>query len=157
MENELNLQQKKILREFIQAFLPATKSKSKKLGNELDYIHTTLDKVFIQNFGFNLPRQIILKTFKELGHSIYTMNGEEDYETREVKPSKNGTIMKTVGRGKSDLEAYFTFIGISVEAMRYLRRSTATLSPNTNMEKLLETQKLKEEIKEFAKAMGGKV
>jgi hypothetical protein len=56
--NGFTKEQINILDNFIQEFLPPRGNKRKNSGNELDYVTTTLDRVFKQNFGFNLNQRL---------------------------------------------------------------------------------------------------
>jgi hypothetical protein len=62
--------QKKLLENFIIEFLPPTENKIKRSGNELEYITRTLDKLFIQNFSFNLSKTEITESFSRLGYFL---------------------------------------------------------------------------------------
>lgn len=79
--------QKILLENFIVEFLPPTGTQRKNSGNELDYITRTLDKVFIQNFGFNLSKFEITNCFSRLGYQIFDKKGIFDYETKKIKPT----------------------------------------------------------------------
>lgn len=77
--------QKKLLENFIVKFLPKTRNQRKYSGNELDYITRTLNKVFIQNFSFNLSKQEIVYCFFKLGYEIFDKNGCFDLNTKKQR------------------------------------------------------------------------
>jgi len=148
----LDDKQKKILKAFLATFLPPTKSKRKNTANELDYIHTTLDRLFKQQFGFNLSRQSIVDTFAELGHTAYPMKSSYDYDTKKTKPTTKGEwTYKSVNGSKP--EAPFTFFDISADTVRHLRKATMTLPSKTSPDKLEKTEKLKDKMQEFRQAI----
>ena len=138
----MNNNQKEILENFIVEFLPPTESKRKYSGNELDYITRALDKLFIQNFGFNLSKEEIAYCFFKLGYQIFDKNGVFDSNTKKTKP----TITN---------ESYFlslncyTYFDISPKSMRQLMLITSKLSKITNSEKSDENQKMKIKIENF--------
>ena len=138
MENN----QKKLLENFIIEFLPPTGNQRKHSGNELEYITRTLDKVFIQTFGFNLSKEEIAYCFFKLGYQIFDKNGVFDSNTKKTKP----TIIN---------ESYFlslncyTYFDIRPKSMRQLMLITSKLSKITNSEKIDETKKMKIKIENF--------
>lgn len=138
----MNNNQKEILENFIVEFLPPTESKRKYSGNELDYITRALDKLFIQNFGFNLSKEEIAYCFFKLGYQIFDKNGVFDSNTKKTKP----TIIN---------EGYFlslncyTYFDIRPKSMRQLMLITSKLSKITNSEKIDETKNMKIKIENF--------
>tara|TARA_R110000868_G_C10961540_1_gene768574 strand:- start:2575 stop:2898 length:324 start_codon:yes stop_codon:yes gene_type:complete len=83
MENN----QKKLLENFIIAFLPPTENARKYSGNELVYVTRTLNKLFVQNFGFNISEVEITSCFSRLGYQIFHKTGIVDYENKKIKPA----------------------------------------------------------------------
>ena len=79
--------QKILLENFIVQFLAPTRTQRKYSGNELDYITRTLDKVFLQNFGFNLKKEEIAYCFFKIGYQIFNKNGVFDSNTKKTKPT----------------------------------------------------------------------
>jgi len=148
MKSQLDKKQKTILRDFIKTFLPQTGTKRKNSGNELDYIHTTLDRLFIQHFEFNLTREEILNAFQELDYFIFPLKGDWDADNKIIKPSNTGNLID-YGNGYSTYNASFLYIEVKAETVRYLRKATATLPPNTNLDKYAKTTLLLENIKSF--------
>lgn len=146
---DLTTEQSSILDKFIQEFLPMRGNKRKNSGNELDYVTTTLDKVFKQNFGFNLTRQIILKAFTRLGYSVFEKEGIMDFDNKTFKPATSGNIKYKIPGPRQPSEAPFTHIDISADTIRHLMKTTAQLSENTNSETLHKTEKLKADIQVF--------
>ena len=138
MENN----QKKLLENFIVDFLPPTENERKYSGNELDYISRTLDKVFIQNFGFNLSKEEIAYCFFKLGYQIFDKNGVFDSNTKKIKPTnEDEEYFLTID--------CFTYFNISPKSMRQLMLITSKLSKITNSEKIDETKKMKIKIENF--------
>lgn len=147
--SELTKKQLNILNKFIQIFLPTRGNQRKNSGNELDYVTATLDKLFIQNFGFNLSRHVILKAFKGLGNAIFEKEANFDYAKKKNRPADIGNLKgKTVGVGNI-IEAPFTYIDISSDTIRHLMKTTAQLPENTNTQSLDKIEKLKSGIQEF--------
>ena len=147
--SNLTTTQLNILDKFIQEFLPARGNKRKNSGNELDYVTTALDKVFKQNFGFNLTRHIVLKAFKNLGYTVFEKEGNIDHDNKTFKPADIGNVKnKTVGLGLI-IEAPFTYIDISADTIRHFMKTTAQLPESTNSKTLNKTEKMKREIQQF--------
>ena len=148
--NNLTKEQTNILDNFIQDFLPPRGNKRKNSGNELDYVTTALDKVFKQNFGFNLNRQIILNAFEILGYDTFEKEGNIDHENKTFKPANNGNVKtKIVESGNFQIEAPFTYIDISADTIRHLMKTTAQLPENTNSKTVQKTEELKNKIQKF--------
>lgn len=148
---ELNKKQLDLLETFINSFLPKRGNKRKNLGNELDYVTTTLNKIFIQNFGFNLNRCQILEIFKKMGYEIFEVNSTWDAEEKVYKPSKNGNSWKIVGFSQIK-ESPYTYIDISSTIIRELMRTTMNLPEHTNSERVKNTEMLKQKIADFKSA-----
>lgn len=147
----LNKNQENILKSFINNFLPPTKNKRKYSGNELDFIYSTLDRVFIQNFGFNLSRKNIIDIFTDLNYTFFTLNSTWKSDKKEHIPSKNGEIYFKISDNTIGKEAPFTYININASTMRDLRKTTANLPSNTNLSKYAKIELLKQNIVQFAK------
>ena len=146
----LDKNQKEILRAFIQQFLPKRGTKRKNSGNEMEYIWTTLDLVFIKNFGFNLNRKNIIKAFEELNYSIFTKNGEWDSELKELKPSVKGDTVR-FGDIYSKYNAAYVYVDIEPLIVRQLMLTAKTLPEHTNQLKVNATNEMKERIELFKK------
>ena len=148
--NNLTKRQINILDNFIREFLPPRGNKRKNSGNEMDYVTTALDKVFKQNFGFNLDRHILLNAFEILGYDIFEKEGNIDHENKTFKPANNGNVKtKIVGVGNFKIEAPFTYIDISAVTIRYLMKTTAQLPENTNSDTFPKTKELKIKIQKI--------
>lgn len=147
----LNKNQENILKSFINNFLPPTKNKRKYSGNELDFIYSTLDRVFIQNFGFNLSRKNIIDIFTDLNYTFFTLNSTWNSDKKEHIPSKNGEIDFKISDNTIGKETPFTYININASTMRDLRKTTANLPSNTNLSKYAKIELLKQNIVQFAK------
>lgn len=148
MKSKLNANQQMILQEFIKTFLPKTGVKRKSSGNELDYLHSTLDRVFIQHFGFNLNEDDVLVAFENLDYQIFSLNGAWDAENKTVKPSKTGDLIRG-GKGYSNFTASYMYLDVKADTVRFLRKATATLPPNTNLDKYAKATLLLDEIRYF--------
>tara|TARA_R110001592_G_scaffold211976_1_gene464062 strand:+ start:6128 stop:6580 length:453 start_codon:yes stop_codon:yes gene_type:complete len=144
---------KQILKKFILEFFTPTGNKRKNSGNELNYLHSTLDRVFIQNFGFNLDRAIVATTFTKLGFQVFQMNSTFNSETKRVVPSKDGEFNDMSTNGSKRFEAPFTYFDISPVTVRLLMKTTAKLSDNTNESKKIETRNMKQKIEELKKRL----
>jgi len=149
-QNELTKTQKEILEAFIKKFFTKRGNKRKNSGNEIEYIGTTLDRVFIKNFGFNLSRQNILEAFENLQYEIFTKNGEWNPETKNYKPSIKGNSIRK-GDGYSGQNASYIYIDVKPLIVRQLMLVTLTLKPNTKKEKILATKDMKDQIELFKK------
>jgi hypothetical protein len=138
----MNKDQKYILEDFIVHFLPSTTNKRKYSGNELEYITRILDKVFIQNFGFNLSKTQISQSFHRLGYTVFNKHGTFDTEFKKT--------IRTDDKN-SPFTAYncFTFFNISPRAMRYLMLTTAKLSAITNPKKAIEIENMISKLQLF--------
>jgi hypothetical protein len=147
--NKLPAEQDKLFEKFILTFFERTGTKSKNSGNELNYITTTLDRVFKQNFGFNLDRRTIENKFEELGYSVFYKNETYNTDTKKHSPSINGEIkLKQVGLD-SGIEAPYTYLDISPKTVRQLMRTTTTLTETTNETKYIETEIMRKRILAF--------
>lgn len=140
----MNNNQKEILENFIVEFLPPTESKRKYSGNELEYITRTLDKVFIQNFDFNLSKEEITFCFFKLGHQIFNKNGVFDSNTKKMKPTYEDESPFL----SLDCNIYFD---ISPKSMRQLMLTTSKLSEITNYKKIDDTEKMQIKLEIFKK------
>lgn len=146
--SKLKDNQKKILKEFIIYFLPQRGNNRKYTTNEIGYVSRTLDKVFIQNFGFNLSSKEIMEEFEELGYKIFTKNGELDSDNKKVKPSINGTLINSHA-GNLGYDASFIYIDIDQSIIKQLMISTTVANPNTGEIKLEKEAKMKKELQNF--------
>lgn len=146
--SKLSNNQKLILKKFILHFLPKRGNKRKYTTNEINYIQRTLDKVFIQNFGFNLSSEDILDEFQELGYTIFTKKGLWDNETKIVKAYNEGSLINSA-EGYSGYDASFIYIDIDQATIKQLMISTATLQPNTSQIKLKKEEEMKKELHFF--------
>jgi hypothetical protein len=144
----MNTTQQKLLGDFIKTFLPSTNTKRKNSGNELQYIHSTLDRVCIQQFGFNVTQKETIYAFTELGYNIYTKKSEWNPDTKIYQPSQEGTSVRLDGV-YADFNAAFIYFDVKPEDVRLLMKTTATLPPNTNLDKVAKTHLLKEAIDRF--------
>lgn len=144
----MELKHRQVLLNFLRTFLPNTNTKRKSSGNELEYIHSTIDRVCIQQFGFNVTQKEIIDAFTELGYNIYTKKGEWNPDTKVYHPSQTGTSVRLDG-GYADFNAAFIYFDVRPEDVRLLMKTTATLPPHTNIDKAAKTYLLKEAIKTF--------
>jgi len=151
-QNKLDKNQKETLEAFIKIFLPKRGNKRKNSGNEIDYIGTALDKVFIKHFGFNLSRQNIIDTFENLNYDIFTKNSDWNPEVKKYKPSLTGDSIR-YGDGYLKHNASFIYVDIKPLIVRQLMLSTFTLPPNTNKNKRLATKEMKDQIELFKKTL----
>lgn len=138
----MNNNKKQILKKFIIEFLPQTNNERKYSGNELEYITRTLDKVFIQNFGFNLTKDEIAYCFFGLGYNIFDKNGAFDLEFKKMSPTSDDNAVYLVPNA-------YTYFNISPKTMRQLMLTTSKLSELTNFKKIKNTEKMKSELKIF--------
>lgn len=140
MENN----QKTLLENFIIEFLPPTGSKRKYSGNELDYVARTLDKVFIQNFAFNLSKFEIVDCFSRLNYEIFDKHGIYNSLTKKIKP----TFLEGVN---IMVPHQFTYFDVKPKSLRQLMLTTSPLSEITNSEKIDDTEKMKIKLEIFKK------
>lgn len=152
MNNQLNETQKDILKKFINSFLPPKGNKRKSSGNEIEYVGTTLDRLFKQNFGFNISRWDILHAFEDLQYNIFTKGGQWDSDKKIHKPSVAGKVVR-VGDGYSEYIGSFVYIDVDSLTMRQLRLSTSSLPAHTAKEKFEETEKMKARIGIFKQSV----
>lgn len=150
---KLEIEQYKILEKFINNFFEPTNSKRKNSGNELDYIFTSLDKVFKQNFGFNLHRQHIEETLVKLGFQIFYKNQTYNSDTKIYSPSTDGEITIKMIAMNGRIESPYTYFDIDPKIVRQLMRTTAKLPETTNTNKYYETERMKKKIEEFKKEL----
>lgn len=148
MKSKLDKPKRELLQEFIKTFLPQTATKRKNTGNEISYIRTTLDKIFIQHFGFNLTSDDILFAFKDLNYAIFTSKGVWDIENKLVKPSRKGDLIR-YEKVYSDTNASFLYIEVEVSQIRLFRKASASLPLNTGTEKINKTVLLLDQIDQF--------
>jgi hypothetical protein len=146
--SKLNDNQKLILKDFITHFLPKRGNNRKYSTNEIGYVQRTLDKVFIQNFGFNISGKQILEEFEELGYTIFTKNGLWDSETKILKPSSKGNVI-TSNESNSGYDACFIYIDIDQSVVKQLMISTTVANANTSEIKLEKEMKMKKELQSF--------
>jgi hypothetical protein len=150
--NELTSDQQEILESFIKQFLPKRGNKRKNSGNEIDYITTTLNKVFIKDFGFNISRKNILDTFAKLNYDIFNKNGEWKPDVKDYKPSKSGNSIR-FDEGYSDYNASFIYVDISPSIFRQLMLTIFTPPPHTKKEKIIGTEEMKKQIELFKRTI----
>jgi hypothetical protein len=137
---------KTLLENFILEFLPPTWTQRKYSGNELEYITRTLDKVFIQNFGFNLSTEEVAYCFFKLGYQIFDKNGVYDLNTKKTKPTNED-------EGCFLTLDCFTYFNISPKSMRQLMLITSKLSQITNSLKIDDVEKTKNKLEFFKKKL----
>lgn len=138
----MNNYQKEILENFIVKFLPPTGNQRKYSGNELEYITRTLDKVFIQNFGFNLSKEEVAYCFFKLSYQIFEKNGCFDLNTKKVKTSN-------ADEGYFFILNCYTYFNISPKTIRQLMLTTSKLSEITNSVKIDNNEKMKIKLEIF--------
>ena len=63
--------QKEILKDFIIKFLPQRDNKRKNSGNEIEFVHKTLNIIFNKRFKFRLMKDDIVNTFVELNYDMF--------------------------------------------------------------------------------------
>lgn len=146
--SKLSDNQKLILKKFITHFLPKRGNNRKYTTNEIGYVQRTLDKVFIQNFGFNLSSKHILDEFEELGYTIFTKKGLWDNETKIVKPYEKGSLINSID-GYSGYDASFVYIDIDQAKIKQLMISTTSSKLNTSEIKLEKEEEMKKELHFF--------
>ena len=134
--------QEKLLENFIVEFLPPTESQRKYSGNELEYISRTLDKVFIQNFGFNLSKVELTNCFFRLGYQIFYKNGAIDLDCKKV-------IRTSEDNHPFIVKNYYTFFNISPKTVRQLMLNTSKLPEHTNPIKTTDTENMKIKLEIF--------
>lgn len=134
--------QKKILENFIIKFLPPTRNQRKYSGNELDFITRTLDKVFIQNLGFNLSKFEIIDCFSRLNYQIFNKIGIYDNLSKKIKPAFVNEV--------NNLNLpQFTYFNISPKTIRQLMLTTSKLAESTNSVKFNNIEKMKIKLEIF--------
>lgn len=144
----MDVEKQQILEKFITFFFEPTGNKRKNSGNELDYVSATLNRVFKQNFGFNLDRKTIKMTFLNLGFQVFYLNAKYDPETKKYLPSINGEITEKQIYD-NEPESPYTYFDIEPIVVRYLKKTTSKLPKTTNSVKYSETEKMKLKIEEF--------
>lgn len=149
-QDQLDKNQKEILKAFIEQFLPKRGTKRKNSGNEMQYIGSALNLVLKKNFGFNLNRQNIIEAFEELNYSIFTKNGEWDSEIKGYKPSIKGNSVR-IGDIYSDFNAAFVYVDIEPLIVRQLMLTAKTLPEHTNQLKVNATNEMNKRIELFRK------
>jgi hypothetical protein len=153
---QLDKNQKEILRIFIEQFLPKRGTKRKNSGNEMDYIRTTLNLVFIKNFGFNLNRRNIIEAFEEQKYTIFIKNSEWDSESKKYKPSIKGNSVR-FGDVYSDYNAAYIYVDIEPLIVRQLMLTVRTLPEHTNQLKVNATNEMNKRIELFRKTHNNKL
>jgi hypothetical protein len=137
-----------ILNSFVRLFLPRTGNKRKNTGNELAYIHSTLDKLFIQHFGFNLCIKDVINVFHVLGYCFYSLKGEWNPENKDIRPSKHGTLVSG-NASYQEFNASFVYIEVKASDVRSLMRLTTVLPSHTNLDKKMLNESLMKEFTLF--------
>lgn len=138
----MNSNHKEILANFIIEFLPPTNNERKYSGNELEYITRTLDKVFIQNFGFNLTKDEIAYCFFKLGYKIFDKDGAFDLDFKKMSPTSDNDAVYLIPNA-------YTYFNISPKTMRQLMLTTSKLSETTKLKIIEETQKMNIKLEIF--------
>ena len=154
------MDKKSIFSSFIDTFLPPKGNLRKNTGNELKYIHTTLNLFCKKHFGFNLTQDEILLAFDQKGYDIFTRQGKWDSELKDVKPS--GQSLKISGNVvvptniEKDLfgplhanDASFIYIDIKAPVVRQMRRSLTKLDPKISNQKTKEVLDLLYQLRQF--------
>ncbi|MBN8663675.1 MAG: hypothetical protein J0L83_03830 [Chitinophagales bacterium] len=150
IKSKLNSKQQYVLEEFLITFLPKTGHKRKNPANEFEYIHTTLNKVFIKHLGFKLTADDVLFALETLGYNFFPLKGTWDTEDKSVRPSKSGDLIR-YGTAYSKYEASFLYVEVKADTVRFLKRTTTTLPPHTKPDKNAKTNLLLNHIKHFKK------
>lgn len=138
-----------LLKDFIRTFLPPAKTLRQGTANELHFVWRTLDRIFVQRFGYNLARTHILDACKELGYRMKAMQADYDPETKTERPSSEGeTYSGTEGYFQN--EAHYIFLNVDPATVRVLKRTTAQLPKNTRLDKEIDAGVMIERLRSFA-------
>lgn len=144
----LDNRQQSILNEFIHKFLPARGNKIKRSGNEIEKITNRLDRIFLKYFDIRLDRAVVLKTFEDLGYSIYTKKGIWNKDYKSLIPATDGKHIKA-GDVYEENDTMFIYVDMHGPTLEELHLTAFPTDPNTSLEKVLRTEKLKSDIMSF--------
>ncbi len=134
MDRKLELHQKEILKKFITTFLLQRGNKRKGSKNEIEYIGTTLDRIFHKYFNFHITIKHVLDAFEELQYPIFLKKSEWDADKKEHIPSNTGTYIRLDNVYK-DYDAFYIYVDIDPVIVGQLRLVTSGLPPQTNKER----------------------
>lgn len=149
---KLDTNQMDILKKFILNFLPKRGNKRKGEKNEIEFISSTIGRIFSKYFNCNLSSRNILDAFEELGYDIFLKKSVWDTEKKEYKPSKNGDHIRFDGI-YADYKAAFIYVDIEPYLVGQLRSVTSGLPPKTKPEKINQKEELKKKIDLFKKTI----
>ncbi|KAA9042126.1 hypothetical protein FW778_08940 [Ginsengibacter hankyongi] len=137
-----------ILKKFITGFLPKRGNKRKGEKNEIEYISSTIDRIFSKYFDFNVSSRHILDAFEELGYDIFLKKSLWNAEKKEDIPSNNGNRVRLDGI-YADYHAAFIYVDIEPRIVGQLRLVTSGLPSTTSKEKLSQRQEIEKRINLF--------
>lgn len=145
---KLDTNQTDILKKFILNFLPKRGNKRKGEKNEMEFISSTIGRIFSKYFNCNLSSRHILNAFEELGYDIFLKKSVWDPEKKELKPSKNWDHIRFDGI-YADYKAAFIYIDIEPLLVGQLSMVTSGLPPKRKPEKIIQKEELKKKIDLF--------
>jgi hypothetical protein len=148
IKSTLTTLQKKCLDTFLTEFLPARGNKRKNSGNELDYIQTSLTRVFSKWFSFTISRHDLLDAFERIGYSLFTKKGDWNAEVKNFKPSAKGEEIR-FNDGYIGNDAMFIYVDIEAPVVRQLLLTTMSLPISTKPEKRKPVEDLIKRIIQF--------
>ena len=137
--------QKEILKDFIIKFLPQRDNKRKNSGNEIEFVHKTLNIIFNKRFKFRLMKDDIVNTFVELNYDMF-------YKSEDIacqSPSHYPIKYRHSETPKSSYDSEYVHIDISPITVRLLKATTSIQSRTLDNKRIKSIENLTKELDIF--------
>ncbi len=150
---ELSEQNQLVIEEFIKKFLPKRGNKRKNSGNEINYIHKTLDFIFFKNFQFRLTKNHVIDTFQKLGYDIFFKKAKFASNSNSHYPIK----YLTMGKLRSDFDFDYAHVDIEATQVRLLNATRYHQSTALDKERIISIEQLSAELLLFQNQFSNKI
>lgn len=123
-----------LLKQFMSTFIKRRIGKRLSRKNEIEYISSILDRLFIHYFNFSVPMMDVLRNFMDSSYGLYGKAGLWDESLNKFVPSSAGTHVRTEPVYKM-LGMGFFYIMAAPECIERLRLVTARANSLNTVEK----------------------
>lgn len=156
MSERLTEDQQEVLFRFISTFLPKRGSKRKGTHNEIQFVASTLTRIFNKYFLFPVTPAQVLDAFEALEYTVFVSKSKWDADIKEHVRAKDGSSVN-FGGIYGDYDAAFVYIDIHSSTMRLLRLVTSGTPKGAGGEKRMEKDDMLQRILLFRQTVKDKL